>query len=851
MAHKKRSTNPEDIAFPQQHVVDRDLVREMQDSYLAYSMSVIVARALPDVRDGLKPVHRRILYTMYEAGLTNDKQFKKSATTVGDVLGSYHPHGDSSVYDALVRLAQDFSLRYQLVQGHGNFGSVDGYPAAHYRYTEARLAKISDEMLRDLEKETVDYDPNFDESKLEPKVLPARFPNLLVNGTSGIAVGMATNMPAHNLGEVIDACCLVIRDSEATLDDIMEYIKGPDFPTGGVIVGRSGIRAAYATGRGKFILRGKCEIEEDDSGRSEIHITEIPYQVNRKTLIETIIQKAKEKAIEGVAGWRDETGRDGMRMVVEVAKGASAQVVLNQLYHTTQLQTGFSVINLALTNRGRQPKVFTLRELLDEYIAHQIEVIVRRTQYDLKKARERAHILEGLRIAVDNIDEVIKIIRSAYSDARERLMERFGLSEVQAQAILELQLRRLQGLEREKIEDEYNALLTKIEFFITLLADEQLQKDTLRDELQEIKRKFADARRTEIQLVEDEIDIEDLIEEEDCVFTLTHAGYIKRLPADTYRRQHRGGKGINAMSTREEDYVDTVFTASTHDYILFFTNKGKVYRKKGYQIPEASRTSKGGNVINLIATEAGEKVTAMLHFREMDSADKTLFMATKFGTVKRLRVAELKNLRNNGIRALGLDEGDELIAVLETDGSDSILLATRNGQAICIDENDVRTMGRTAVGVRGIRLRGDDLCVGALKLGGEGDAVLTVTENGFGRRTLQEEYLRSGDDVQNRGGVGRRNGTLNDKTGLIASVLLVNENEDLLIITDDGTIIRTAATSVNVIGRTGQGVRLMRVPDGVKVVGVATVDSTDSSEQIADSSEQPEVEGNDAEDIAE
>ncbi len=714
----------------------------MKKSYIDYSMSVIVSRALPDVRDGLKPVHRRILYTMYEDGLTSDKSFRKSATTVGAVLGSYHPHGDASVYDALVRLAQDFSLRYPLVEGHGNFGSIDGHPAAAYRYTEARMARIANEMLRDIEKETIDYIPNFDDSKKEPLVLPSRFPNLLVNGSSGIAVGMTTNIPPHNLREAIDACICVLKNPDAELDELMEHIKGPDFPTGGIIMGRAGIRAAYATGRGRIKLRARTEIEEFGQGRSRIVVTEIPYQVNKTRLIESIVEQHKEKKVEGISDLRDEADREGQRIGIEPKRDANPQVVLNNHFATTQLQTTFSIIMLALVNNQRQPKVLSLKDILAEYIAFQKQVVIRRTEYDLRKARERAHLLEGQRIACDNIDEVIKIIRTSYNDAKERLMERFQLSEVQAQAILEMQLRRLQGLERDKIEKEYAELLEKIKHYIEILGSEELVREIIVKELSEIRDRYGDERKTEIAAVEDEIDIEDLIDEEDCVYTLTRAGYIKRVPASTYKAQRRGGKGIFAMATREEDYVDTIFTASTHDDILFFTNYGKVYRRKGYVIPEAGRTAKGTNIINILPIEQGEQVNAMIHIREFPEV-KYLVMVTKGGTVKRISFAELKNIRNSGLRAISLDDGDELISVRETDGNQKIIIATHDGMAICFNESDVRPMGRSAAGVRGIALREGDFCVGAARCR-EGGSLLTVTENGYGKKTPIGEYLRSG-----------------------------------------------------------------------------------------------------------
>ena len=819
---------PEDIMFPNQKIVTSEIVGEMKESYMSYAMSVIVGRALPDVRDGLKPVHRRILYTMYEGGLTSDKAFKKCATAVGDVLGHYHPHGDQSVYDALVRLAQDFSMRYPLIEGHGNFGSVDGDPPAAYRYTEARMSKISDEMLRDIEKDTVDWDPNFDESRKEPKVLPARFPNLLVNGSSGIAVGMATNIPPHNLTEVINACICVLDDPEAGLSDLMEHIKGPDFPTKGIIMGRSGIRAAYATGRGKVIVRARTEIEEYGHERYRIIVTELPYQVNKRQLIENIADQVRDKRLEGISGLRDESDRNGMRIVIEIKKDANTQVVLNRLFAQTQLQTSFSINMLALVDNQSQPKILSLRHIIDEYLSFQEELITRRTKYDLRKAREREHLLEGLLIAQDNIDEVIRIIRQSYDDARENLMARFGLDEIQAQAILDMRLKALQGLDREKLEKEYAELEERIAYYESLLADPEKIKGVLKDELAALRDKYGDARKTDIQDVEDEIDVEDLIEEEECVYTLTHGGYIKRLPASEYRAQGRGGKGIRAMATREEDYVETVFTASTHDYILFFTSFGRVYRKKGYQIPEAGRTARGTNIVNIIPVEPGEKVSAMLHVREF--GDMYIFMVTQNGTVKRLPLDAIKNIRKSGIRALSIAEDDRLITVRLTDGKQNILIATHEGYAICFDENDVRPMGREAAGVRGIKLREGDYVVGASRAGG-GTALLSVTENGYGKRTLLDDYLRGADgerQPQSRGGMGLKNYNCTEKTGYVADVKVVREDDDLLIIADDGTIIRTAASGVSILGRATQGVRLMRPNPGAKVISVARTEREDS-----------------------
>jgi len=817
MAHN-RNYKPEDIAFPDQVITESPLVQEMEDSFLEYAMSVIKARALPDVRDGLKPVHRRILYTMYESGLTSDKPFKKSATCVGDVLGKYHPHGDTSVYDAMVRLAQDFSMRYMLVDGHGNFGSVDGDPPAAYRYTEARMSKISNEMLRDIDKDTVDWDPNFDESREEPRVLPSRFPNLLVNGSSGIAVGMATNIPPHNLTEVINATICVLDNENATLADLMEHIKGPDFPTRGIIMGRSGIRAAYATGRGKVVVRARAEFEEFGKDRTRIVVTELPYQVNRRQLVKHMADQVKDKRLDGISDIRNESDRNGMRVVIELKKDANPQVVLNKLYMQTALQSSFSIIMLALVDNQMQPKVLSLRQILDEYIAFQEDVIVRRTRYDLKKAQERAHLLEGLLIAQDNIDEVIRIIRSRYDDAKEALMERFGLDEVQAQAILDMRLKALQGLDREKLQTEFDELQKKIEYYNQVLSDESMVRAILKEELIAIRDKFGDERRTEIQDVEDEIDIEDLIAEEQSVFTMTANGYIKRTPASEYAAQGKGGMGKKGMATREEDYVNTVFTASTHDYILFFTDKGRVYRKKGYQIPEAGRTARGTNIVNILQVESDEKVSAMIHTRDVTSEDRFLVMITRNGTVKRLSVSVLRHLRNSGLRVITLDEGDELIEVRETNGSQKILIATHDGQAVCFDENDVRPMGRTAVGVRGIRLREGDYVVGAARAH-PGKAVLTITEHGYGKRTPVEDYR-----ITNRGGLGIRNYMVTEKTGKIVGIKVVDGSEDLMLVTQSGTLIRTDVDGIRMAGRSTQGVIVMRFKeegDGVIAMALA------------------------------
>ncbi len=816
---KKPQYDPEEIRYPDQHIVESPLVPEMENSYIEYAMSVIVGRALPDVRDGLKPVHRRILYAMYEDNLTSDKPFKKSATCVGDVLGRYHPHGDASVYDALVRLAQDFSMRYTLVDGHGNFGSVDGDPPAAYRYTEARLSKISNEMLRDIEKDTVDWDPNFDEMRKEPRVLPCRFPNLLVNGSSGIAVGMATNIPPHNLREVIGACICVLDNPDATLSDLMEHVKGPDFPTRGIIMGRSGIRAAYATGRGRLMVRARHEFEEFNNGRTRIIITELPYQVNKRMLIKAIADQVEDKRLEGISDIRDESDRNGMRIVIELKRDANPQVVLNRLFAQTQLQTTFAINMLALVENQRQPKILSLRHIIDEYLKFQEEIIIRRTRFDLKKAQERAHLLEGLLIAQDNIDEVIKIIRSSYDNAKENLMQRFGLDDVQAQAILDMRLKALQGLDREKLQTEYKELEEKIAYFLRILSDEGLVKSILKEELTAIADKFGDDRKTEIQDVEDELDIEDLIEEEQCVFTLTENGYIKRTPVSEYAAQSKGGMGKKGITTREEDTVVDVFTASTHDYILFFTDTGKVYRKKGYQIPESGKASKGVNIVNIIQVETGERVQAMLHFRETGDEELYLFMTTRNGTVKRLEVSALKNLRNNGIRALTLDEGDQLISVTETRGHDRMLIATHDGQAVCFDETDVRAMGRTAVGVRGIRLREGDYVIGAARADAD-KTVLSITENGYGKRTPIEEYR-----ITNRGGMGIRNYMVTDKTGPVVGMKVVDGTEDLLLVTAAGILIRTPVENIRVAGRATQGVIVMRFKEeGDRVISLALAD---------------------------
>ena len=832
---KKPQYDPEEIRYPDQHIVTSPLVPEMEQSYIEYAMSVIVGRALPDVRDGLKPVHRRILYSMYETGLTSDKPFKKSATCVGDVLGKYHPHGDQSVYDALVRLAQDFSMRYPLVDGHGNFGSVDGDPPAAYRYTEARMSKICNELMRDIDKDTVDWDPNFDESLKEPQVVPSRFPNLLVNGSSGIAVGMTTNIPPHNLREVIDACICVLDNPNATLDDLMEHIKGPDFPTRGIIMGRSGIRAAYATGKGHIRVRARTEMEEFGNGRTRIIVTELPYQVNKARLVENIADQVKDKRLDGISGLRDESdGKKGMRIVIELKKDANPQVTLNRLFAQTQMQTTFAVVMLALVNVNghRHPRTLSLRQMLDEYISFQEEIITRRTRYDLQKAKERAHLLEGLLIAQDNIDEVIRIIRQSYDDAKERLMARFGLDDVQAQAILDMRLKALQGLDREKLQAEFDELQERIAYFERLLSDEIMLRGVLKDELTEIRDKYGDQRRTEIGFAEDDLDIEDLIAEEQCVFTMTANGYIKRTSASEYAAQGKGGMGKKSMSTREEDYVNTVFTASTHDYILFFTDKGRVFRKKGYQIPEAGRTARGTNIVNVLQVDGDEKISAMIHTRDITSEDRYLVMITRNGTVKRLPVTTLKNLRNNGLRVITLEDGDELMVVRETDGAKNILIATHDGMAVCFAESDVRPTGRTSMGVRGIRLREGDYVVGGARATA-GKAVLTITENGYGKRTPVEDYR-----ITNRGGIGIKNYAVTEKTGKVVGIKVVDGTEDLLLVTQSGTLIRTDVDSIRLAGRATQGVIVMRLKEeGDQVIALALAEK--EPEDVSTAGEEP------------
>jgi len=825
LAKHNRDYKPEDILFPDQAITTSNLVEEMEKSYIEYAMSVIVGRALPDVRDGLKPVHRRILYTMYESGLTSDKPFKKSATCVGDVLGKYHPHGDASVYDAMVRLAQNFSMRYMLVDGHGNFGSVDGDPPAAYRYTEARMSKLSNEMLRDIDKDTVNWDPNFDESRKEPRVLPSRFPNLLVNGSSGIAVGMATNIPPHNLTEVINACVAVLDDPEVTMVDLLEHVSGPDFPTGGIIMGRSGIRAAYATGRGKIVVRARAEFETFNKDRTRIIVSELPYQVNKRQLIKNIADQVKDKRIDGISDLRDETDRNGMRIVIELKKDANPQVVMNTLFKQTALQSSFGIIMLALVDDQKQPRILSLRQILDEYLTFQMEVLTRRTQYDLRKAMERAHLLEGLLIAQDNIDEVIRIIRSAYDDAKERLCERFGLDEVQAQAILDMRLKALQGLDREKLQAEFDELQERIRYYNELLADPVKLQGVLREELIAIRDKFGDDRKTEIQDVEDEIDIEDLIEEEDCAFTISNHGYVKRMPVDTYRTQARGGRGVNAQNLKEEDFVKSLNVASTHDHILFFTDKGRVHHRKGYQIPEAGRTARGTAIVNVLPLLPEESVTAMVVTREFDE-NEYLVMVTRKGTVKRIPFIALNTRRSTGIRAITLDEDDQLVNVMRTNGDDNIVIASAQGMAICFNENDVRPMGRDAAGVRGILLTNDDYVVGAEKAE-DGKTLLTVTENGFGKRTELSEYLRTGPNgekvAQSRGGKGLKNYNITAKTGLVAGCRVVANTDDVMLIDNGGVIIRVPASSINVYKRDVMGVIVMRIEEGNKLVSMERV----------------------------
>ena len=806
-------------------VIDVDIESEMKKSYIDYAMSVIVARALPDVRDGLKPVHRRILYAMSELNMTPDKAYRKSARLVGDVLGKYHPHGDAAVYDAMVRLAQDFSLRYMLVDGHGNFGSVDGDSPAAMRYTEARMSKLSLDMLRDIEKNTVDFIPNFDDTLKEPSVLPARFPNLLVNGSSGIAVGMATNIPPHNLGEVINAIVKVIDEDNVTIEELMQIVKGPDFPTGGIIMGKEGIRNAYTTGRGRIVVRARAEIEEHGNNRQRIVVTELPYQVNKARLIENIANLVREKRIEGISDLRDESDRDGMRMVIELKKDANANVVLNQLYKNTQMQDTFGAIMLALVNN--QPKVLNLRQFIDYYLEHQKEVILRRTRFDLDKAEARAHILEGLKVALDNLDEVINLIRSSKTpaDAKEGLMERFKLSEKQAQAILDMRLQTLTGLQREKIEDEYKELLEKIKYFKEVLSSETLVFQIVKEELLEIKSRYADERRTEIAPSTDDIDIEDLIKEENCVITLTHFGYIKRLPADTYKSQRRGGKGITALTTRENDFVENIFTSSTHHYILFFTNKGKTYRLKAYEIPEAGRQAKGMAIVNLLQLDPDETIKAVIPVPEYNEG-QYLLMSTKNGLIKKSNLLEYANVRKGGLIGITLKENDELIDVRLTDGNSKVVIVTKQGMSITFDEKDVRPIGRVSQGVKGITLNDDDYVIGMEPIPDSNACLLAITENGFGKRTELEEYR-----VQTRGGKGVLTYKVTPKTGNVVGIKVVNENDDIILISSDGIIIRLEVKGISVLGRNTQGVTLMRMDDGVTVVSIAKVNDDNVSEE--------------------
>ena len=818
-----------------ENLIQKDIEQEMKDAYLDYSMSVIASRALPDVRDGLKPVHRRILYTMYGNGLYPEREFRKCADTVGNVLGQYHPHGDASVYDALVRLAQDFSLRYPLVHGHGNFGSIDGDPPAAYRYTESKMSKISMQMLTDIDKETVDFQSNYDDRLKEPTVLPSRFPNLLVNGSTGIAVGMATNIPPHNLGEVIDGVCCLLDNPDAGLEQLMTHIKGPDFPTGGIIMGRSGIRAAYATGRGKITLRAKTNIEEFKNGRERIVVTEIPYMVNKARLIERIAELVKEKKIDQISYIRDDSSRKGMKIVIELKRDANAQLVLNQLYTYTQLQDTVGVIMLALVNG--EPKTLTLRQMLEEYIKFQEQIITRRTIFDLKKAKERAHILEGLVIALDYIDEVISIIRSHYTsqEGKEVLMERFGLDDIQAQAIIQMPLGRLAGMEREKLKTETDELHAKIAEYNAILADEKRVRAIVKQELLEIKEKFNDPRRTEIASVEGEVDIEDLIPQEECVVTLTHFGYLKRQPLDVYKTQRRGGRGISGMTRRDEDFVSDIYTCSTHDYLMFFTNKGKVYRIKGYEIPEGSRTSRGTNVVNILPLEQGEKITCVIKTSDISAEDRYYVMVTRNGVIKRTEYNAYTNVRKSGLIAINLDEGDELAWVKITDGHSDVVLATRQGMSIRFHEEDARSMGRTARGVKAISLEAEDQVVGMVVLSADQTAgdILTVSQSGLGRRTDSEEYR-----LQTRGGKGLRNYYC-DKNGPVAGFEMVDDQTDIILITDSGIIIRIPADQISKQSRYAGGVKVMRVDDKTSIIGIAVTEKEEESEETEDTTSLP------------
>ncbi len=829
MAKKTKEKELDMAAIENQKIVDVDLNSEMKKSYISYAMSVIASRALPDVRDGLKPVHRRILYDMYENNLLYESDFRKCATTVGDVLGKYHPHGDASVYDAMVRLAQGFSLRYPLILGKGNFGSIDGDPAAAYRYTESKMTKLSAEMLSDIEKETVDFVPNYDDKRKEPDVLPSRFPNLLVNGSAGIAVGMATNIPPHNLSETIDGITAVIDDPNITIEELMGYIKGPDFPTGGVIMGLSGIRSAYATGKGRIIVRAKAEIEELDSGRSRIVVTELPYQVNKARLEKHINELARDGKIDGIASTRDESD-ENIHLIIELKRDANPNVVLNNLYKFTQMQETFGVILLALVDK--EPKILNLREIIDHYIHHQEDVITRRTQFDLRKAEEHAHLLEGYRIAIDHIDEVINLIRSSKSipDAKVNLSERYSLSDVQATAIVQMPLGRLSGLERDKIETDYAQTMAKIEEYRALLADEHLILNIVKEDLQRIKDKYGDERRTEITMVTDELDIEDLIDEEEVVITMTHSGYTKRLPVDTYKSQHRGGRGISGMATREEDFVEQIFTTSTHDTILFFSTRGVVYRLKGYQIPEAGRQAKGTAIVNLLPLEPEEKITTMIPISDFEEG-KFLTFITKNGTVKKTDLMDYARIRSGGLRAIELADGDELIRVKLTDNNQHIIIGTHDGYAIRFHETDVRPMGRTAHGVRGIRLNEGDYVVGA-SVALKNSQLLVVTENGYGKKTSLDEYK-----VQTRGGKGIFTYRITDKTGKVAGLKTVTDQDDIMLITSDGVLIRMHASEISTFGRQTQGVRIMRLDEGVQVVGLARTAQEEEDDAPASSPE--------------
>lgn len=829
------------ILTEDKRLIQHEIHSEMKTSYMDYAMSVIVGRALPDVRDGLKPVHRRILYGMGTMEVTPDKPYKKSARIVGDVMGKYHPHGDSSIYDAMVRMAQDFSTRYLLVDGHGNFGSVDGDGAAAMRYTEARMSQFSLQMVRDIDKDTVDFMPNFDEEETEPVVLPARYPNLLVNGSNGIAVGMATSIPPHNLGEVIDAACYMIENRDSTVDDLMKMIKGPDFPTGAIIMGKKDIEEAYRTGQGKVVVRAKTEIEETKKGRMQIIVTEIPFQVNKARLIEKIAQLVKEKKIEGISYIRDESNREGMRIVIELKRDANPQITLNKLYKHTQLQESFSMIMLALVDGV--PKILSLYDILLEYLKHQKIVLTRRTQFDLQKAEDRAHILEGLRIALDNIDEIIKIIRESYNDAKERLMERFSLSDVQAQAILDMRLARLQGLEREKIENEYAELQKKIKYYKSLLADEKKLMAVVADEMQEIKEKWADERRTKITAAVDEFDEADLIEEENVAVTLTHLGYIKRIPADTYRTQKRGGKGITGVTTRENDFVKNLIMTSTHEYLMFFTNYGKVHKLKAYEIPEATRTAKGIPAVNFLNLMQRERINAIIPIKEF-AEDRFLIGVTKNGTIKKTALAEFDSNRKTGLIAITLKDGDELVDIRISSGTDNVIIVTKQGKCICFKEDDVRAMGRSAGGVRAIKLDDDDEVV-AMNLVQPGEELLVVTQKGYGKRTSVEEYK-----IQARGGKGMLTYDKSKfkKTGELIGATVVEDDDEVMLINSDGIIIRISAGEVSKLGRATQGVKIMRVKKDANIISMTKVikeDNTqedDSSDKSEEDNEQQQME---------